>query len=345
MRLRFQRLAIGAAGLAAALGATPATASSTAGSPAHWRVFDQVKSDGQNYITSVSAASRSDAWAVGVPESGFSGGYILHWNGRSWAKVASPEQGFAAQTVTAVSARDVWLFGYGTALNLAGGTWTSVSTPSLLGPLAVVASQLWVSGLGPGDSTARTSLAVLAAGGWVHSQLPFTVEGISGTARDDVWAVGFTLRGHRPKLAAARWNGTAWRTVKVSVPAKYDYSADPLVDVASSRSVWISASGLALLHWNGRGWTTRPISARAKSGAGVPLLVTRQGIWVSPSALWTGRKWVYVRTDLPASCAGGWINDMTAVPGSQSLWGAMECQRAPSRSPETGGIGLYGPVP
>jgi hypothetical protein len=56
--------------------------------------------DGQ--LEAVAALSATNAWAVGV--------VILHWNGRAWKRVPSPNSGVLGD-VAATSARNAWAIG------------------------------------------------------------------------------------------------------------------------------------------------------------------------------------------------------------------------------------------
>jgi hypothetical protein len=100
-------------------------------------------------LNSVAAASASNAWAVGtegIPGvSATSGSYtmILHWNGKAWKRVPSPNP-FCATCdslygVTATSARNAWAVG---TLNMGGEvvilhwngtTWKNSASASVLG--------------------------------------------------------------------------------------------------------------------------------------------------------------------------------------------------------------------
>ena len=60
-----------------------------------------------NMLTSVSADSASDAWAVGSYISDTTGvrdTLILHWNGTAWSRVASPSPGTRFSVLNGVSA-------------------------------------------------------------------------------------------------------------------------------------------------------------------------------------------------------------------------------------------------
>src|SRR5437899_2411658 len=70
---------------------------------------------GNNYLTSVSAVSESDVWAVGYYNNGGTNQTLTeHWDGTSWSVVSSPNPGPTSNyllSVAAISANDVWAVG------------------------------------------------------------------------------------------------------------------------------------------------------------------------------------------------------------------------------------------
>jgi hypothetical protein len=67
---------------------------------------------GGSALSSVSAVSSDDAWAVGGSPSGT---FVLHWDGTAWAHVHSPSPGgpdSTLQSVSADSSSDAWAVGY-----------------------------------------------------------------------------------------------------------------------------------------------------------------------------------------------------------------------------------------
>jgi hypothetical protein len=94
-----------------------------------------------------------------------------------------------------------------------------------------------------------------------------TVLGLSATAEDDVWAVGFTGATQAAALTSiARWDGRTWKQVESPDTSIVDVLTD--VDAISADAAWASgwsrddgvARGL-LARWDGRTW--RPIAAPA----------------------------------------------------------------------------------
>jgi hypothetical protein len=120
-----------------------------------------------NELTGVTAVAANDVWASGyeTESSDFHVPYVLHWDGKTWSLVKTPNagtgQGLAGSSlfaITALSASDVWAVGHsqnsnGTITTLTeqfnGGTWSVVRSPDpgLLG----VDSLFGVAGAGGGQ--------------------------------------------------------------------------------------------------------------------------------------------------------------------------------------------------
>lgn len=190
----------------------------------------------------VAALSPTNVWAVG--ETGVStatGGGLrtvtIHWNGKAWKRVPSPNPTSATtanfnDTLAAVagtSARNVWAVGQyhldanGTrgsrslVLHWDGGRWKQVHTPD---PLT------------PGHASYLSSVTAPSATG--------------------VWAVGTVNRHGAGHALAEFWNGTRWGIVQTSGP--------PLTGVSAlgAADAWAAGgrdSGGDVMHWNSRTWT------------------------------------------------------------------------------------------
>jgi hypothetical protein len=141
-----------------------APASQTRTLTIHWdgNTWSVVPSGFFNQLTSVSAVSSNDVWAVGSNEL-----YIIsiHWNGSSWSEVLTPDIAnnlIYLNDVDAISSNDVWAVGYYESLRV-GGTvplllhwdgvqWREVErdwgvAPDFLTALAAVSStDVWAAG-------------------------------------------------------------------------------------------------------------------------------------------------------------------------------------------------------
>ncbi len=136
-------------------------------------------SSSYNALTSVSADSASDAWAVGAYRNNTTGvrdTLILHWNGTAWSRVASPSPGTRFNTLTGVSAAsasNAWAVGFyrgqaaGTLpliLHWNGTAWSQVAAPAsglpeteLNGVSTVSDREAWAAGFAGTPATGRSA--------------------------------------------------------------------------------------------------------------------------------------------------------------------------------------------
>ena len=207
-----------------------------------------------NELRDVDATSATNAWAVGYAngDSGVNGlprnTLAMRWNGSSWSIVPTPQPGTNIRQlygVKAFSTGDAWSVGWyydtsfhGEALVLHwnGSAWTQVTVPD------------------PG--TSGNSL-----------------EGIAGTAPNDIWAVGYyTISGEKGVLGhplAMHYNGTTW--TQTEMPASGTGTFLHAVTAVSANDVWAvgSKNGYhepVAYHWNGSTWSEVPTGAAAGSG-------------------------------------------------------------------------------
>ena len=119
-------------------------------------------SSNENELTSVSADSPTDAWAVGTylyDTRGIHGTLTLHWDGTSWSKVKSPNPSSNNRLdgVSAKSATDAWAAGttnrHTMILHWDGSRWSQVRSPNpssmdnkLLGMSSDSATDAWAAG-------------------------------------------------------------------------------------------------------------------------------------------------------------------------------------------------------
>jgi len=121
-----------------------------------------------NYLSSVTCASTTDCWAIGGHDNGLETDLTLieHWNGSSWAVVASPNaitnQNNVLNGVTCASATECWAVGFyvpdanfsETLIEQWNGTaWSIVTSPnpgfeynSLNGVICNSANNCWAVG-------------------------------------------------------------------------------------------------------------------------------------------------------------------------------------------------------
>jgi len=272
-------------------------------------------------LRGVAALSSSNAWAVGsVRTSASVQSLILHWNGKSWRRVASPSPGGSSgvsllEAVTAVSSSNAWAVGYyqvghsyiGRTLILHwnGRSWKQVASPSP----------------GPLDNELYDVAAV---------------------SRSSAWAVGNyypTAQGRRTLVL--RWNGRAWKQIPSPNPSGTGHnSLLNGVAVASPTSVWAAGSYAVgndyrtlIEHWNGKTWkseaspngastqhTLYGVAALSPSSA---LAVGYYSNGVTSQSLaerWDGRAWKLVGSPSPGGVFGTtWLNGIAAV-SAASAW-------------------------
>lgn len=266
-------------------------------------------------LVSVSAASASDAWAVGdYVTDGHHTTLAEHWDGTSWAQVKTPNPGkswgSSLRGVTVIASDDAWAVGsYGTASGVTktltmhwdGASWKRVKSPS------------------PG-ARGDGSLA-----------------SVSAVSSGDVWAVGSrTSTSIASVTLAEHWDGHQWNTALSPNPSHHGANALSGVSAVSSNDVWAVGSyspnalteGTLVAHWNGKRWT-RPTSPGSGSSTNRLLAVdaisttdvwavgetgTVPGVTTGFIAHWAGAGWVQVQApDLGVS-----ISSLGGVSGTSS---------------------------
>jgi hypothetical protein len=273
-------------------------------------------------LDSVAAASPDDVWAVG-----FSGSTItdvrtlmLHWDGRTWSRVASPQvlDGVPGvlSDVTAVSDSDAWAVGV-TAAASASGESAGAGKPLLLH---------W-------NGSRWSQVAGLPA---VNGSLSgITMSSHSG------WAVGsFVVAGH-PRPLILRWDGAAWR--QEPAPAGVGDLSLVRVAVSSAGTTWAIGDApvkgslterSVLMRWSGSSWqrVSFPLAGPANSLSDVAVgpdgtawAVGQDATVTSPlnihtngptlSMRWTGATWQAV--PVPGPKAG--FYGVTIAPGG-AVW-------------------------
>ncbi|SNY68924.1 hypothetical protein [Paractinoplanes atraurantiacus] len=270
--------------------------------------------DYYNELRDVDAASASSAWAVGYANGspGVNGAprnaLALRWNGTSWSAVATPQPGTNFRQlygVKAVSATDAWAVGWyydsslhGEALMLHwnGTAWTQVTAPD------------------PG--TSGTSL-----------------EGVAGTAANDIWAVGYySNTGEKGVLAhplAVHYNGVSW--VRSPLPESGTGTFLHSVTALSATDVWAvgSKNGYATpvaYHWNGSVWSEVPTAPVGGAGNNILYGVsgTASGVWAVGYSSAGGRtqpmvqRWsgtAFTNETVPRQEIGGLLYSVAATAG------------------------------
>jgi hypothetical protein len=244
-----------------------------------------------NILAGVSGSSAGDIWAAGymIGASGSDNTLIVHWNGTSWSKVASPNPSKTGanslQAVSAVSSATAWAVGNydataSTGANLAlrwnGTAWSKITTPnpsatfnSLTGVSATSAGDAWAVGIA--ETTASGSALILRWNGTAWSKVKSpnpagaALSAVSADSATDAWAVGdycvSSCGGPGAVLdtMTLRWNGTSWSKIKSPSPGSTGRNLLFGVSATSPTSAWAvgaNPNGTTLiLRWNGTSWS------------------------------------------------------------------------------------------
>jgi hypothetical protein len=241
-----------------------------------------------NFLSAVSASSSADAWAVGSTctiSTGDCVPLLLHWNGRAWARVASPAPGLSDTlvAVATISTGDAWAVGRACdpgcfeplVMHWNGTKWSTSAIPSvgsgasqLSGVAAISASDVWA--VGRADVDAETVILHWNGTKWSRSASPDpgpenVLDGVTVTSPANAWAVGgwcTTASCGVSHTLITRWTGTAWSQVKSPSPGAGSVLAD--VSATSSSNAWAVGSNCTdsgsqcapiMLHWNGKAWS------------------------------------------------------------------------------------------
>jgi hypothetical protein len=231
---------------------------------------------GLDELTGVSAVSASNVWAVGYACSVANCGdgnvfrtLVMHWNGKKWSTVASPDPSTVSNLlygVTAVSATDVWA---------AGSATPDVSTHPATSLVLHWNGKVWSRVHSPTASGAST-----------------TLYGISAGSATDVWAVGNACIGcGAPRMTAGtftmHWNGKKWSRVP-SPGLSTDYNVLFGVKTLGPDDAWAvgdtpgsSSTDALIVHWNGKDWSQAASAnpGSAFNDANAVSAVSARSIW------------------------------------------------------------------
>jgi hypothetical protein len=295
---------------------------------AQWRMVPSPdRPSGDSFLNAVVALSALDAWAVGLSRSpgGPARTLVLHWDGRRWAIIASPNAGpgdNSLESVAAASPRDAWAVGYRDAGKVHrslvehwnGHHWTVVRLPQLGGQ---------------GDA----------------------LNAVDADPSGAVWAVGGSARARGPSQPLVlRLAGRSW----TSVPAPASLHSATLVGVAArgGRRAWVVGATRSSggdrsfgIQTDGRNWRVVPIDLAAA------LSVDLNAIWAAaPDDMWAvgssfdgrwyrplvehgvGGRWSRV----PTPAIPGFDSRLMAVDGlaSGALWAVGSASRRGGADPQ-----------
>jgi hypothetical protein len=209
--------------------------------------------DAADYFEGALALSDTDVWAVGAKQTASRSNprtLAEHWNGRTWAVVATDN-----------------LTHYGNVLSGVAGSGRD---------------DIWA--VGQAQATTSGALAEHWDGRkWKAMPLPGP-SGLSGlsavteVAPNDVWAVGSTLSTSPPGVFTLieHWDGSGWTVVKSPNVKRRFWNSLNGVSHSSSTDVWAAGywetqssggpSGPLVEHWDGKTWRIVPASNPHTSG-------------------------------------------------------------------------------
>ena len=213
----------------------------------------------RNQLYGVACPAASDCWAVGF-RTNKAGAYLneaLHWNGKSWKRVATPNpEGTAtgrrnvSYGVSCSSRSNCVSVGYGLnrsgaylnqVLRFNGSRWVALSIPQpggrhthgyayLQGVTCLSASDCWADGGYRNAAGAYLNEALQWNGknwiqiaapnpGGTHGGSDNELAALSCAARSDCWAVGYYYNTTAAQLnEALHWDGTAWSLATTPQP-------------------------------------------------------------------------------------------------------------------------------
>jgi hypothetical protein len=256
-----------------------------------------------NYLTSVSATSPSDAWAVGSMRAHTGRALVLRWNGALWSVVPSPNPRAVTDSlssVTAVSPADAWAVGfygngveYRTLINhWDGAAWSKVKSPS------PGSGGAFLTGVSAGSTGDASAVGYFAADGGVLDALvlrwngvswskprhpnPSTnlnvLYGVANLSSSEAWAVGDFQQDETAAIEpfVVHSDGTSWRKAKSPAPSStinilYGVSATSATDAWAVGYYDDGSRGVSrtlILHWNGSRWSAPQDSSAARNGVG-----------------------------------------------------------------------------
>jgi hypothetical protein len=239
------------------------------------------------FVSYASAPAAGDIWAASQY-----GAYVLHWDGRHWRVATSWHRG-QITGLTAISDRDVWVFGRTVNGERGTGTWQ-------------FNGRSWHRLSGLASSVYRASA-------------------VSGR---DIWAIGASGASQ----SILRYDGIAWQRVHTGRALAGIQLRDILaisnrnVWVAGNQVTKSGVVRLVLAHWTGAHWT-RLVSrlhawaGRLARGPRCEVLLTATPTGASATGLiLVASSHGWRATMIVRSALGLGISDVALVPGTRSLW-------------------------
>jgi len=257
-------------------------------------------------MNAVWGTGSDDVWMVG------DGGKVLHFTGSAFHAVDVHTSGALAD-VWGSSAQNLFVVGdAGVARHFDGTSWASVDVGGehqLLGVWGSGTTAIWAVGSVPLHGQyegAEAEIYKWTSGAWAK-QFGFSEQrgaagfnGVSGTAPDDVWAVGtkFPSGAAAGFAFAAHFDGSSWTAMDAPEDARINRNYTDVTSTARD-SAWITASGDSCVRFDGSTWSA--------ADASTANLLAIDKTWA------TGRDGKVLRR----SASGTWSVDLLATPAPQ----------------------------
>jgi hypothetical protein len=347
-----------------------------------------------NILTAVSAASATDVWAVGGYVSGGTASnpeyatVAEHYDGVSWSLVPGPALiGSELTGVSAIAPNNAWAVGYATngsrlvtlIEHWNGSSWTVVGSPNegagdnvLEDLVALAPDNIWAAGYSEpvtGAGLYRVTLT-LHWNGWSWSRvaspnvvlgtgLENILWGVSGSAANDVWAVGIYTRptDGADQTLTMHWNGSAWTVVPSPNPGNPPASQNPgghqemlaVVSLAPNDAWAVGTWAYGLpsgsttpiyhtmaVHWDGASWSDNRYDVAGGHYAELDDVITMGGTWGAGAMdVWTPTAIVDQPLTVTSCSPPGSPGNVAAIAGDQSAtvyWSAPSAGSSPITS-------------
>jgi hypothetical protein len=287
-----------------------ATSTSSVGASPHAYASQRLPLD---ELSGVTALSATDAWAVGDSYTNLDNTLILHWDGRSWTRVPSPNPGESGQfgsgllAVSAVSASDAWAVGIefpaqsSVILHWDGSSWKQVASPGILlsGVSTVSATDAWAVGSCCGGRLVSSLILHWDGSSWkIVKSLGggSSVSGVSALSATDAWAVG-SSRSKRSLIL--HWDGRSWRQVASPNPSTHGNGLEG-VSARSSTDAWAVGGAGLFLHWNGKSWKqVKPVKNTGAISVSTQSSSDAWAVGLKVTLHWNGKYWKSVKNPVP----------------------------------------------
>ncbi len=311
-------------------------------------------------LLSVSAASSTSAWAVGLSWVGSGHSVIEHWNGAQWlldTSQGTTNQNSALYGVTAISLNEAWVVGYTGSIDVPfyygahpliehylNGAWSVISNPSINGSLwsitAISSNNVWA--VGYNHDTDNELIERWDGFSWsiIPSPLRTTsgalLHSITAISATNIWAVGTSnWLGRQGQAIADHWNGVTW--VMQDPPAQTDGNGSLFTSVSAvpvTGTVWAVGNTFgnssnyqdtAIKAYYANGLWTVASDSQSRSYRFTAVVATASEVDViadmATERLVNGI-WQIVPVEIPPH--GGSLWSITSVPGSTSFWAVGE---------------------